>query len=346
VRKSADNENKCRGVHDQSDANETLCTQESEFLTSLDNLTGDDLAPKEKAPDKTKKILLSALRILVMLISGTVFIGGIIAVIITYTSYQKGEEIYENLAQDMFNTQLGGERAVALSKQLTRMTPMLDYNTGLTADENESEPVEIIENSERFEIMRSNLYVLKNKNPDVYGFINVEGTKIKYPIVKGKDNEFYLDHAWNKEYVVVGSIFADHKANNEITKNRNTVLYGHNMNDGSMFHAVMDFLDPEVFESKLVEIYTLDGIYIYKPFSVFQTYKDEYYYRMEYSDDADFAEFCRIAKVKSAVQNDIEVGAPDDTIITLSTCTETDDYATAMLGGRYVLHAKLIRVEH
>lgn len=64
------------------------------------------------------------------------------------------------------------------------------------------------------------------------GWININDTPIDYPIMKGNDNEFYLTRDFNKEYLTSGSIFMDYR--NEGFQDRNTVIYGHHMRDGSM----------------------------------------------------------------------------------------------------------------
>ncbi len=84
---------------------------------------------------------------------------------------------------------------------------------------------------------------LKEINPDYMGWINIENTPIDYPVVKGKDNEFYLTRDFNKKYLALGSIFMDYR--NKGFEDKNVVIYGHHMRDKSMFGSLKKFKDIE-----------------------------------------------------------------------------------------------------
>ena len=125
--------------------------------------------------------------------------------------------------------------------------------------------------------------------------------------MQGEDNDYYLDHAYTNEYMACGSIFADYRAYKNMEYNRNTVLYGHNMNNGTMFNNVTKFLDEDFFNSTNITIYTLDGIYTYEPFAIFETISTFQYFRMRFQDDADFVSFCEKMQEAVAVQQEHEV---------------------------------------
>ena len=75
---------------------------------------------------------------------------------------------------------------------------------------------------------------LKKKNSDTVAYIKVNNTKIDYVVVKGKDNDYYLHHNFNKKWNVAGWVFADYH-NKFDESDKNIVIYGHNMKNGSMF---------------------------------------------------------------------------------------------------------------
>lgn len=195
----------------------------------------------------------------------------------------------------------------------------------------------------KLDAMKKNVAGLKAAYPDVYGYIHVDGTRISFPIVKGEDNEYYLKRAYNGQFMVCGAIFADFESADKLENNRNTVLYGHNMLDGNMFNNVMLFLEEDVFNSKLIEIYTEEGIYTYEPFAVFKTRYDYPYFTMEFESDDDFVAFCEEMQNNSLYSKDMTFTS-EDKIITLSTCTPSTDVEWYGV-GRYALHAKLIKVE-
>lgn len=79
--------------------------------------------------------------------------------------------------------------------------------------------------------------------PDIRGWIYCPDTKLHYPIVQGVDNSFYLEHLPNGSYNRHGAIFMDYR--NSGFTDENILIYGHNMKDGSMFHDLMKWADPE-----------------------------------------------------------------------------------------------------
>jgi len=85
-------------------------------------------------------------------------------------------------------------------------------------------------------------------NPDYAGWISVNGTEIDYPIVRGADNEAYLDTLFSGGRNPSGTVFMDYRCLDGF-KGPVCVLYGHNMRDGSMFAVLKRYLDPEFMES-------------------------------------------------------------------------------------------------
>ena len=176
--------------------------------------------------------------------------------------------------------------------------------------------VEEREFNEKVEKMRASIASLKNKYPDIYGWIYVEDTNIDYPIVRGKDNEFYLDHAFTGEPMAVGSIFADFRINDYILDNYNTVLYGHNSSTGKMFAQVMKLAqDEELFNTAKIYIYTPTGLYIFEPFCLAILDASSYYYRTKFSTPEAFVAFAKICR-KINVRKENHFTA-DDRILTL-----------------------------
>ena len=221
-------------------------------------------------------------------------------------------------------------------------TPMLSlYDriaAGKSADNNSSDSAY----AEKLTAMKASLTALKAKNPDVYGWIYVEGTTIDHPIMRGSDNDYYLNHAYTGEALPIGSIFLDYNTKDKLTDNFNAVIYGHNVvavsgSKSSMFHDVTKFLDADFFNSNKIYIYTMDGVFIYKAVSVYPTTADYFYYRTEFPNEAAFLKFAKEMVANSKVPSG-ETFSSGDTMITLSTCTN------GASDGRYALHAKLVEV--
>lgn len=288
----------------------------------------------EKTPFEIVRRVLMLVCLATFIISGSRLIKNLV-------DYKRGADIYGSISDNIFDMNLGGEGAVSLLSKAPMAQRIPDYYTLIRDGDEWADTTDNIDRNIKFEQMKANLNYLKSINPDIYGYIHIEGTNISFPLVQGKDNEYYLDHAYNNEYVVVGSVFVDYRLDRNIENNYNTVIYGHNMRDGNMLNNVTLFYDEEVFRSKLIEIYTFDGIYTFEPFSVFETTQYHKYAEMEFATGEDFVAFCEHMQRCSPITKDMTF-TPEDRIITLSTCTTA---AETYFTGRNALHAKLIKVE-
>ena len=81
------------------------------------------------------------------------------------------------------------------------------------------------------------LAALQAVNADVLGWLSIPDTAISYPLVQGADNDYYLAHTWNRSSSAVGAIFMDARCASD-RSGFNTVIYGHRMNNGSMFASL------------------------------------------------------------------------------------------------------------
>ena len=193
----------------------------------------------------------------------------------------------------------------------------------------------------RLELARKQSYIREKQkqNPDVFAVIEVPGTRILYPVVRGTDNEFYLTHDATRGFLSIGAIFLDSSTSIHLKDNYNSVLYGHNIDGGAMFHDVTLYSDPEFFQTHDVYIYTLEGMFIYKPFCYYKPHVSTGYTKRFFLHSDDFVAFVKNIASQSMTLVDHKFTG-NDRIITLSTClnmTTTSKY-------RYVLHAYLDRV--
>ena len=95
-------------------------------------------------------------------------------------------------------------------------------------------------------------------NPDIVAWLRIPGV-LEYPVVRGKDNSYYLNHTVQKTYNIAGSIFLDYRNERDFSDSKN-IIYGHNMKDGSMFHVLRNYQDIDFFQEHTdMEIYLPDG---------------------------------------------------------------------------------------
>ena len=100
---------------------------------------------------------------------------------------------------------------------------------------------------------------LKEINSDIVAWIRIPEV-FDYPVVQGEDNQYYLSHTFRKESNKAGSIFLDYRNSRDFT-DPNTVIYGHNMRNGSMFRSLHNYMDRSFFdENREVLIYMSDKI--------------------------------------------------------------------------------------
>ena len=176
--------------------------------------------------------------------------------------------------------------------------------------------------------------VLKSQNKDTIAWIKVYGTKIEYPVVKTKNNDYYLKHSFDKSPNIFGWIFGNY-VNKFDGTDRNITIFGHGMVDGSMFGTLKDTFKKEwQNEKNLIILATESETSVYETFSTYRVYDEAYYFTANFSNDDEFTSFLKTIKERSNYDYKVEVGK-DDKILTLSTCDTDDRY-------RLVLHAKKV----
>lgn len=177
---------------------------------------------------------------------------------------------------------------------------------------------------------------LKKQNSETVAWLKVNNTKIEYPVVKTKNNDYYLTRSFDKSENSAGWIFADYK-NKFDGKDKNIVVYGHNRRDGSMFGSLKNILSSKWYNNEENQnvIFNINGQnYTYRVFSVYQIEKEDYYIKTNFSSNNEYEKFLNTIK-KRSVKDFKEDVSKDDTILTLSTCANNNMY-------RVVLHAKRI----
>ncbi len=185
---------------------------------------------------------------------------------------------------------------------------------------------------------------LTQKNPDVCGWITVPNTNIDYPILQsqpGEDNDYYLTHNIDRKYSVSGSIYIQRNNSNQFT-DRNTVIYGHNMKNKTMFRTLHNFRDPAFFEqNEFFTIYTPGHIKTYRIFSAYRYDNRHILNSFDFTDKTVFQEYINFATNPQSMIKNVRKGVKvttDDQIVTLSTCISDPRY-------RYLVQGVLIKDE-
>ena len=162
---------------------------------------------------------------------------------------------------------------------------------------------------------------LKNINKDIVGWLYIGSLDISYPVVHGKDDDFYLHRTFEKQDNFAGSIFVEADNRGDFT-DPNTIVYGHNMLNGSMFGKLSDLTDKQKYkEDPYFWILTPKGNYRYRMVSIHVTGVTSEVYTLFGQPDQEFVDWCYDMKSKSTVEIQDEVFSQKSRIVTLSTCT-------------------------
>ena len=321
---------------------ETVDADNSVFLDSLEEITPEELAPDAALhrPSPWDR-LYEGMRILLMSVCAVVFCYCIWMLIDNYVQSEATDNFYSDLAGRFF-----ADEGELPSVGISRMTkPPAEATLPVFADAQLAEDTAMISGvattktyNLEFERMKALLSDLKAENPDIFGYIRIDGTNISYPLVQGEDDEYYLHHQSNGQPSVSGAIYADTRCNTSLLEDRNLILYGHNMTNGTMFNNVTNFFDENVFYNTKIVIYTFDGIYTYEPFTIFSTNSRFPYFTTYFPQPQTMIDFCNLMQSKSKYNRGLTFTG-DERLLTLSTCTNIGD-------GRYALHARLVKVEN
>ena len=169
---------------------------------------------------------------------------------------------------------------------------------------------------------------LKTENPDIVGWLEIKGTNVSYPVLQGTDNEFYMTHNYKKEKSKNGSIFLSKDYDWNIPST-NLLIYGHNMQNGTMFEELLKYADYNFYvQHPIINFTTVDEDAEYEIISVFKSrvyYKSEqnvfrYYYFINAETEDEYNEFVSNAKNSSLYNIDAN-STYGDQLITLSTCS-------------------------
>ncbi|MBQ9979729.1 MAG: class B sortase [Oscillospiraceae bacterium] len=184
-------------------------------------------------------------------------------------------------------------------------------------------------------MLELDMQALKTANSDVIGWIYVPGTAIDYPLVQGSDNSKYLNTAWDGTWNKAGAIFMEERNSAEFD-DFNTIIYGHNMGNGSMFSDLHLYRDPEFLPDNN-RIYVSNGavVYRYEIYSAYEARVTEDTYRLLFADETEKQSFIDLG-VENSVASAENRPDTDDKILTLSTCPGTGNYSK-----RWVVHGVL-----
>ena len=176
--------------------------------------------------------------------------------------------------------------------------------------------------------------VLKQENEDIVGWLYLEDSPINYPVVQSYDNDYYLRRLVNGEYNIAGSLFMDYRNDSNLEDN-NTIIYGHNMKNNTMFGSLQEYKNQNYYDNhKVMYYFTPEKNYIIELFTGYTISVESDIYDLSVIDSSKLEELIS----KSDFESNTKV-TEEDKIITLSTCAYEYD------GARYVVMGVLKEIE-
>ena len=179
-------------------------------------------------------------------------------------------------------------------------------------------------------------------NQDVVAYIFIEGTNISNAVLHGPDNHFYLYRDMFRNWNVNGSIFLDYR-NSPSFADPNTIVYGHNMNNGTMFHNLRYYMNRDFLEAHPNIVVIIDNrVLVYEIFSVFQTRIDFDYIQVDFENREEFGALVSEVMRRSVHDTGI-VATAGDRMLILSTCTNVSEDTRTVVAGRLARIANIRR---
>lgn len=185
-------------------------------------------------------------------------------------------------------------------------------------------------------LISADVDALKEKNKDTIGWIQVNNTNVNYPFVQTSNNEYYLNHAFDRSYNAAGWVFLDYRNSSDFS-NRNNILYAHARRDNTMFGSLRNVIKESWYSNKdnhIIKISTAKENTMWQIFSVYRIETENYYITTDFVTDEAYEKFLKTLQERSMYNFDVTL-SKSDKILTLSTCNGENH--------RIVIHAKLIK---
>ena len=260
----------------------------------------------QKQPEQKKKKKSDVLLTIALIVAIAVFCYAAFNLYHIYTEYKKGTDEY-NQIEEMAVTERDADSAEVAGPSAQIKPPIeVDFDK------------------------------LKSVNEDVVGWIYVDALPdISYPIVKGKDNQTYLHQTYEKNYNFAGTIFVDYENSGDFS-DCNTLVYGHNMKNGSMFGHLKKFREDDKLykQDKYFWILTPERNYRYEIITAYTTGVNSDTYTLFKGPGEEFEKYLETIKGYSEIQTDNTDLTIKDRIVTLSTCTGNESTRFVVQGKR------------
>ena len=263
----------------------------------------------DEGTDNKKSKGIDIIRYFILVAAAITFIVAVYMLADIFMEYKKGVDIYESIGESV-------------------LVPVEKATGGESKDSNreEDEALPFVYDHE----------ALLAINPEGQGYLYIPSIDLRLPIVQGTDNEYYLNHTFNKVYNGAGALFIDSRIENGISGS-NVIIYGHNMKNGSMFAGLTNYKNESFYNQSgndVFYIYTGDKVREYRIFSAFENDPHGYVYTCNFKTPQQLQEYAGTVKSYSLYDTKVDVSQASQ-VVTFSTCT-SDGERRIVVQGIYV----------
>lgn len=238
----------------------------------------------------------------------------------TFKMYNDSEKAYQIITDEVVKgISSEGENAESIGEEET-----LELNNA--EDDTVIAPVDVtLDITVDFE-------TLQQTNADIVGWLYSPGTAINYPVVKGKDNAYYLTHSFEMKDNNCGCLFID-ADNTKDYEDQNTIIHGHHMKNGSMFASLLQYQRQSYYnQHPVIYLLTPGENYEIDLFAGFTTSATSEVYQKNFTSDESFDKLYYECMRRTTFNTFVDI-TESSRIITLSTCDYSYDDARYVVMG-------------
>ncbi len=273
-------------------------------------IVADLIYPQDKAK-RNKKPKVAKKGNWLQITGGILIAGAVCYLLVTFWQYRADRKDFAALEEEVFSG--------SVTEEISDMSEPTQGGVVLTQEDKK---------------ILQGIASLHEENPDVIGWIRFDNSEISYPLMQGKDNDYYLKRNYRGEKNNAGSIFLE-ASNSPDLEDSHSIIYGHNMKDLSMFGSLKEYKYKDYYKDHpYFTIYTLDQVYRYQIFAYYDISMYGDVYNNQFGPDDFFQSFIDTMVSRSYYDTGVRPQKTDK-IITLSTCSTE--------GNRFVVNAVRIQ---
>lgn len=266
-------------------------------------------------------------RYIIMGVAVLIFIVCLVMLFNIFWNYRKGEKEYEDIDAQVFG--ISSDVSATKGADANKTTG----NNSATRADGQTVAKEAIQELGPFTY---NHEALKNINSDGVGYIYIPSIAVRLPVAQTDNNDFYLDHTFNKNYNTTGALFIEAGVNGGLSGS-NVIIYGHNMKNGSMFAKLENYKHESFYKNSgndIFYIYTENKVIEYRIFTAYECAPDSDTYTFNFNTAKGLQAYAQGMKEASLYDTGVDVSNAKQ-VVTLSTCT-ADGKRRIVVQGLYV----------